>query len=307
MPAPAQGWDLRRSDDGSFFVYSIAPAIRSPDFALFCGERSPTGLTAMQTGNMEPEVTRRDILQLSLGSDEIGPPNSDNWRRSDVVVVAGGQGYRLPELWWNELQGGWRVDLLASDAMFAAIAAVPAFDFHSQAGQRRVDAAGFAQGYADLVQQCRQTFAVIGKPWQGGAGAAPAPSGGVRQAADGYIRRICNGAYHAGDGAFLSGEIDGDGIGDVAVNMGRIACQSGNPRPSCGASQCSALVFPSSAPHLWHSPIDLMSQGARLQPLSNGNMAVAVGGSLRECNHAFANSGCEFLYYWNGADLVRLN
>jgi hypothetical protein len=304
VSATAQGWQLHRFDDGSFFEYSISPA-GTPDFTLLCGERSPTGLSAMQTGNMEPETTQPDILELKLGNVAIGSPTDGSWQRSDVVVAAGGQGYRLPELRWNELQGGWRVDLLALDVVFAAIAAAPSFDLHSGAGQRSYNAKGFAEAHAALIQHCRQTFAAIGQPWQGDAVVAPA--GGARQAADGHVRRSCNGAYHAEDGAFLTGEIDGDGVEDVAVNMGKVACLTGNPRPFCGASQCPALVFASSAPYRWHDPINLMSQGVRLQPLSNGNMAVTVGGSLSECHYAFGNSGCEFMYYWNGADLVRLN
>ena len=127
----------------------------------------------------------------------------------------------------------------------------------------------------------------------------------MRQIANSAIWQGCGGGAQIEPDAFLTGDIDGDGLPDVVLDWGAVQCYGPMSRPFCGASRCSADVFLSSAYHRKRSPETLLGQGVWLQPLSNGNIGVSVGGALNEC-YATGNQSCTFLYYWNGFDLVNL-
>jgi hypothetical protein len=94
VPVMAQDWQIDSYDDGSFFATSISPT-GAGGFTLLCGARSPQGLSAMQTGNVEPEITPPSVLRMVFSDRDIGPP--DNWGqpRQDVMIVIGTTGYQL--------------------------------------------------------------------------------------------------------------------------------------------------------------------------------------------------------------------
>lgn len=296
-PVRAQDWQMRSYDDGSFFAAGISEP--QSGVALLCGERSAGGLSAAQTGNMEPEITAPDSLRLSFSLDDLKLADPMIDTRRDLIVAAGGQGFRLPPLRMNELVWTWEADLAATDPVFAAIASVPSFAIHSDAGVMQVSARGFEAAHAQLLYHCQTMFASIGRPW------ASAPRVTPRQAAEAALVSGCSGPADAGPSAYLEGEIDGDGVPDIVLDWGEATCRTGPPRPFCGASMCSASVFLSSRPDLDRGKLELLAVGVRLQPLSNGNMAVAVGGSLAQCSQS-GGTACEFLYYWDGADLAEL-
>ena len=127
----------------------------------------------------------------------------------------------------------------------------------------------------------------------------------MRQIAESNIWKGCGGAAHIEPDAFLTGDIDGDGVPDVVLDWRSVQCQGSMRYPFCGASTCTADVYLSSAYHRTGYPEALLALGVRLQPLSNGAMAVAVGGTLSDC-YAVGKDSCEFLFYWNGYDLVKL-
>lgn len=304
LAALAQDWSLRKFDDGSFFSASIAP-IDGPEFTLLCGERSPQGLSAAQTGNVESDITPPDAFRLFLSERDIGPPGASAASRRDVLIVAGSTGYRLSGVTWNELYGSWQVDLPANDPAFAAIAGQSRFELRFNGGAHPVSAIGFDAALSRLTGYCRSMFAAIGKPWATAAPAAAAPLS-MRQAAEGDILKGCGGPATKAPGAILTGEIDGDGREDVVLDWRAVTCTLGPPRPFCGASMCSADVYLSALYPRKVKPEPLLALGVRLQPLTNGNDAVAVGGSLSSCQRAFGKPACEFLWYWTGADLARL-
>lgn len=306
--AQAQEWKLHEFDDGSFFVASITPQ-QGSGIGFLCGERSPRGLSPQQTGNMEPDITPPGVLRLNLSAAQIGEPKGDERGRQDVMFVAGGQGWRLPSVGWNELFNTWEADLAANDAMFAALAGGGPIELHSRAGRLALPHTGFAAALGQLREHCAGMFASIAKPWPGAspaAAAAPrsAADGAMVQAAHAAIRRGCNGPAQSEPNYLLRGNIDGDGQEDVVLVWRRVTCQTGHRRPYCGASMCSADVFLSAKFPRTGQPENLLALGVNLQPLTNGAMAVSVGGSLASCQGLGA--GCEFLFWWNGLDLVKL-
>ena len=314
IQARASAWEVTHQDDGSFFAAALGTT-GQPDIALICGEKSPRGLTAAQTGNTEPDITGRDTLRLVLGDDAIGGPDANLTPRTDVMLVVGTTGYRIPQLAYNELFGAWEADLPANDAVFEVIADAAEVELRSAQRSIVIPTLGFPDGLRSLTLYCQTMFAMIGKPWAAGTGHAinptpgpaqiPPASGSMRTAAEARLWQGCGGAFKAPDSAFLSGEIDGDGIPDVLLDWGSVTCLNGIPRPFCGASQCAAEAFVSSVLARRGAPIDFLGLGASLVPLTNGNMAVSMGGSMSSCAH-IGKSDCAFLYYWNGNDLVLL-
>jgi hypothetical protein len=305
--ANAQSWQFNPFDDGSYFSAHIAP--NQPGFTLLCGERSPQGVSPSVTGNFEPDITPPDALRLYLSDQGIGPPGPGFETRDDVLFVIGTQGYRLRQLRWNELYANWQTDLPANDGVFRAIAAEPVVELRSKNGSLLVPMDGFTSAYRQLRDHCVTMFAAIGNPWTGPAGAPVevAPTGGaMQQAAENAIALGCNGGATRSPGTFLTGDIDGDGIDDVVLDWRAVACLSGQAYPYCGASQCSADVFLSSTFSRRGQPYNFLALGVRLQQLDNGNMAVALGGSLSTCSR-LGQSACEVFFYWNGYDLVALN
>lgn len=300
----AQAWQFNASDDGSFFVGGAGPET-GPGFFLVCGERSPQGLSPGQTGNMEPDITPPDSFRVYLNVDDIGPPNDQMQTRSDVLIVVGTTGYRFPQINWNELFATWETDVQATDPMFQVIAAQPSFELRSNTASEIVTANGFGRALAQLTTYCQSMFASIGLPWSS-VTATPTPRATMRQIAEAAVRTGCGGLANTDAKAFLSGDIDGDSEPDIVVDWNNITCTGGYPRPFCGASMCSANVYLSAAFPSRQRPEELLAQGVRLVPLDNGNMGVATGGSLASCQ-AHGTGGCEFIWYWNGQDLVSLN
>lgn len=295
----AQVWQFRSGDDGSFFRASVSQEA-GVEMSLVCGERSPRGLSPEVTGNMEPDITAPGRVKLYLGETAIGPPEYYPDIRDDVELVAGRSAYPLRALEYNELFGTWEADLEADHPIFAAMAEAPEFELRSRVGYVPGTTAGFAPSFKQFGAFCSSMFAVIGHPWPGSDGEA----GAMKAAAEASILSGCNGQAAREEGYLLTGNIDGDGQEDIIVDWSKVECQTSYPRPFCGASTCSANVFLSSAYIRAGRPEELLAQGVRLVPLTNGNEAVAVGGSLSACVER--GPGCEFLYWWDGETLRRL-
>lgn len=304
VPAVARTseWQFQSFDDGSFFTGSITPS-NDRDLMLLCGERSPQGLTALQTGNMEPDITPRDSLRLYMSDELIGSHDGVTQKRQDVLLVVGATGYRLPVINWNELFSTWEVDLPVADPVFSAVAEQADFEVRSNAGTRVITSNGFRRAHAVLTEHCQSMFTAIGLPWSTVAPAS-VPKVSMRQIAETAIKSGCGGPATQGPKTFLSGEIDGDGTEDVVVFWDEITCSGGYPRPFCGASMCSAQIFVSSRHARGERPEDLLAQAVWLQPLSNGNMGVVTVGSLAACQN---RPTCEFIWYWDGREIVQLN
>lgn len=294
-------WQFEHHDDGSFFTGIIMPAGQR-DLMLLCGEKSPQGLSAYQTGNTEPDITPRDSLRLYLGKDLIGAHDGVTQTRQDVMLVVGERGYRLPAVNWNDLFYTWEADLPVNDPVFSDIAGHDTFELRSNAGSQIITARGFGAAHGSLIQHCQTMFAAIGKHWSTAVSAAP-PQVSLKQIAQAAVRNGCGGPAQMGEGTFLHGDIDGDKSDDTVVFWGEITCSGGYPRPFCGAALCTVQVFLSSQYARVADSIDLLAIDVRLQPLSNGNMGVATIGNLASCQN---RPNCEFIWYWNGYEFAKL-
>lgn len=308
MNARAQDWKFENRNDGvAFNTYLYHQG--GEGFSLSCSGRNHAvpGLLPMYYEGTT--WTRPDELHLSFSGRSVGR-FTNQLSRNDVLLVIGTIAYRLSEVIWDEYISGWNVTLQARGPMFDAISAARSFEIRSDAGTVVLGTSGFAPGYANLINTCRRQFAAARQPWRSGPmvvapPVAPSAPVTMRRAAEADIAKGCNGPSTYEPDAFLSAEIDGDGAPDVVLDWRKIKCSGTFSQPFCGASMCSADVYLSASYGRTNSPKQLLAAGVRLQSLSNGNMAVGVGGSLADCYGIGADS-CEFLYYWNGADLVGL-
>ncbi|MGD9863579.1 MAG: hypothetical protein AB7S99_10230 [Pseudodonghicola sp.] len=311
----AQEWAMSQFDDGSYFSATLAP-VDGPGPALVCGERSPQGLSPRVTGNTEPDITPGGAFRVYLSDRAIGAPSPQRLARDDVMIVVGGAtGYRLKGLRWNEPFSTWETDLPVNDPAFAAIAGAPRFELRYDGGRHALSSEGFRAGLGQLAGYCQSMFAAIGKPWAQAVagGAAVGRAAGqmlavvsMRQRAEADILRSCNGPAVKTAEAILGAQIDGDGVEDVIVDWRAVTCTGGLPQPFCGASMCSVGVYVSALFPWKGRPETLSALGVRLQPLNNGNDAVALIGSVGDCTRAFGRPDCDFLWYWRGTGLERL-
>lgn len=302
--AAAQDWNMSQFDDGSYFSATLSP-VDGPGLALVCGERSPQGVSPAVTGNTEPDITPPGAFRIYISDRAIGAPGAHRQSRDDVLLVAGDTGFRLRGLRWNEMFSTWEIDLPARDPAFAAISGHEDFELRSDRGSDIVSAMGFAEGLQQLTGYCSAMFAAVGMPWPQ-QGAAAGQAGAMRRAAEADIRRGCNGPATWTGAAFKSANIDGDGVEDIVLDWREVTCSTGMARPFCGAAMCSADIYISALYPRKGQPEGMLALGLRIQPLNNGNDAVAMGASFASCREAFGKEDCEFLWYWTGTGLARL-
>lgn len=305
MTAQAQDWQFKHRNDGvafSTYIYHQP----GDGFLLGCAGRNPSVPGLLPLSYEGTSWTRPDELHLSFTGRSVGRFTAQDVR-NDVLLVIGASAFRLPGVAWDEYTSDWSVNLQARGPMFDALSTATSFEIRSDAGTVVLGTSGFAAGYANLINTCRHQFAVARQPWRPGPAVVPPPAAPVtmRQAAETDVAKGCNGPSTYEPGAFLAAEIDGDGLPDVVLDWRKIQCSGTFSQPFCGASMCSADVYLSASYPRTNSPKQLLAAGVRLQSLSNGNMAVGVGGSLADC-YAIGTDSCEFLFYWNGSDLVGL-
>ncbi|MEQ3708364.1 MAG: hypothetical protein ABNH38_07755 [Tateyamaria sp.] len=313
------GWVARTADDGALF-YGLAVA-EGTGFAVRCNGPSRQGLPAVSVGAHEEARTDPFHLIYSLRPPLMAAP-ATGYQRSDVVIWSGGTGYRLPPTIWNELDGEWQVQVGMTDALSLSLMTSADVVVGPEAGPHtRVTTDQMNQSVAEAMAFCVAEYRRAGLPvpapldqfWPQANNSlladdtAPTIPDGMVDYARAHIRDGCSGPAQIEDSAILLGEIDGDGQEDAVVNWGRITCAQGVPRPFCGASMCSADVYLSSAYARIGGPLNLLALGVQLQPLTNGLQGVSLGGSLSMCDAAGQTGGaCNFIWYWNGVELVQL-
>ena len=303
-------WVADTADDGAYF-YGTA-RVDNTSLALRCNGPSARGLPPMSVGAHEETVVPPFQVVFNLGSDLVPVP-ANGFQRSDIVIWANGTGFRLPKAGYNELNGaGWESFVSMTDPLVLSMLQGSDIVLGAEAGPHftvptvNLQQALYAAFGFCIAQYQRMGLAVppVLAPL---AASVPAPQPAIRSAgeiAHDRIARGCNAPYTTEGNPVLYGDLDGDGTGDAVIDWGRVRCQTSMPRPFCGASMCSAEILLSA--RNWR-PYDLLALGVGLTPLSNGQTGVAVGGSLVECNHAGkGNNGCQFIWYWNGTDMVQL-
>jgi len=309
----AADWQHSQYDNGAIFSGSAGPEGRL--FSLRCTNLSRQGLDLVMMGSHEETQTAPGQLLVSV-SPNLVPLRGIEHERSDLIVWADGTGYRLPRVSFNEFSGdGWEAQVGIADPMVLALMSASTVIVGAEAGPHyQLDSTSMGSALRQTVQFCLGEYARMGAPVPpalaglvpNAATAAQDPNLDMRRRAGVEIRRGCGGGYmlRGGGDEIMTGDIDGDGIEDAVVNWGGIHCGGADPRPFCGASMCSTFVLLTAR---GGRPMDLMSLGASLVPLNNGRMGVSVGGSLAECHHAGkGDGGCQFIWYWNGQDMVQL-
>ena len=316
-PAHA-GWVARIADNGGLF-YGLAVAENS-GFAVRCNGRSRQGLPLISVEAHEEARAEPFHLIYSFSAPLMAEP-ATVYQRSDVVVWADGTGYRLPVTIWNELDYEWQVQVAMTDTLSLALMTARDLVVGPETGPHtRIAVDGMNQSVAEAMAFCVAEYRRAGFP-------VPAPldqfwpqannsvlgddtvatPDAMADYARAHIYNGCSGAAQIEDTAILLGDIDGDGVEDAVLDWGGVICSQGLPRPFCGASMCSADVYVSSAYARLGGPVNLLALGVQLQPLTNGLQGVSLGGSLSMCNAAGQTGGaCNFIWYWNGADLVQL-
>lgn len=313
------GWVARTADDGALF-YGLAVA-EDTGFAVRCNGPSRQGLPPISVEAHEEARAQPFHLIYSLRTPLLEAP-ATGYQRGDVVVWADGTGYRLPATIWNELDYEWQVQVGMTDALSLALMTARDLVVGPETGpHRRITVEGMNQAVAEAMAFCVAEYRRAGLPvpspldqfWpQANTGVlfddtTPVTPDAMVDYARAHIFDGCSGAAQIEDTAILQGDIDGDGLEDAVLNWGRVTCSQGLARPFCGASMCSADVYLSSAYARIGGPVNLLALGVQLQPLTNGLQGVSVGGSLSSCTAAGHSSGaCNFIWYWNGADLVQL-
>ena len=295
--AHAQTWSYREADDGHY-VYAGVGAGLALDFV--CNAPSAKGLSAIEVEAHEETPVARGQIRIDIGSDLI--PVVNVTQRDDVMIWLGQTGYRLPTVFWNELNSIWEVNINTTDTMIAELTRAQSFVLSAGDDVSWLfPADGFASALTQSIATCEAAWIAAQTPAANTAASAAIGSGTSPLFAHAHadIVRICEGAYSAEEGAFLQGQIDQDTTEDFVVWWNNIRCNSAFPRPLCGASHCSAKVYLSTRP----TPMDLLAQSVSIQTLSNGKVGLKLVGRFDSCG--INSLGCERLWFWNGTDLVE--
>ncbi|MEZ5912519.1 MAG: hypothetical protein R3D84_10100 [Paracoccaceae bacterium] len=331
-PVAAQDWQVSTSDDGSFF-YANA---RTAGLALECGGQSPQRLSPAVTGNVEPLVTPPYAFFVVPDATLVGtttPPP-----RSDVVIHAAQQAFRLPALNYNEFFSSWMQPVAMYDPLITALRREGRFAISVDSlGQVDIPSSGARAAIEAAFEFCASRTAAFGHPVPpelGGSGSsaptpAPAPAEPVPQAsapgpapgepserlkamvaAD--IAATCGGTNPKVEPGYMQvGDIDADGQPDILMYWGDVNCNNpsmpmnGYGGGFCGASQCSGNVYLSSQPDAFRDAV--LGQGAALALRADGGADLAMGMSLAECSTLPQPNDCTRLMRWNGRDFDALN
>jgi hypothetical protein len=283
--AVGQSWQTVTEDDGSFyFGLAYVPG----NLGLFCGGKSPQGVSPQVTGNVEPRVTKRGQLGLEMSDALIGQ-NQSRVPRNDVMIVVGNLGYRLPQISRNELVGTQEQFLQENDPLVRALQSGEAIEIRTEQGRRTsVPTDGAPASIATVIAYCNRL-------------ANTRPAVDLTAAAQAYIFSACAGQAQATQGYLLQGDLDLDGLNDIVVDWSRITCPGSHPRPFCGAANCSVDVFLSRKFRQGRQPDGYLAIGVEMQNSPFGGVQLLMGGNLNNCGGV---SVCQSVLRWDGRQLA---
>ena len=284
----AQAWQVVTEDDGSFyFAMGFAPG----QVGVFCGGRSPRGLSPQVTGNVEPRVTKIGQVGLELADSLIGA-NQTGAIRNDVMAVVGQLGYRLPQVTLNELVGVQEQYLRRDDGLLTALQSGQPLEFRTDSGRQvRVDVLGASRAINTALSYCdRLSNSTIQVD--------------LTSAAQTYIHAACGGSASAVPGYLLQGDLDVDGKDDIVIDWSKVTCPGAVPRPFCGASKCSVDVFLSRTFRPGGQPDGFLALGVTMQSSPFGGAQLLLGGGLSDCGGLAA---CHSIWRWDGRQLARFS
>lgn len=311
-PAPlaAQSWTADLSDDGGYAGAFVSyPGV---GFGFNCAARSIQNKPLMDTMWFESSVAPPYQYQLTM-TDQLIP--TDPWERSDIILFVNETGYRLPKVQWNEMDGGWQVDLTMTDTAIRALqnASRVVLQVGTQAAWE-VPVVGLGAALEKARQFCAATWVATGYPAPAGFGAltgaapsapaapVPSPQGVFQLPAQiqAHADKQCQGLATISPNALQAGDLDGDGHPDVVVNWRDVACAGQSFNTFCGAANCSIEVFMSSRGY--GNPIQMLGTSVGIGPHRTGRLALGISGTYGLCGE----NGCDTPWLWTGSDFEQI-
>ncbi len=311
LPAPmaAQQWAVDASDDGAY----AGAFVRYPGLGMefFCAARSVQNLPVIDSQWFEVSIAPPWQFQIGM-TDQLIPMAPDP--RSDIVLFVDQTGYRLPDVYWDEMGGGWGVSLSMTDTVLAAMRKASRFVLQIGAEKAwELPVTGLGAGLEQAAQFCGATWVATGNPVPPGFGqvaapaSAPPPAQGSAFTLPAQVQSNANRqCLDAGYGqatisatALQAGDLDGDGQPDVVMNWREVTCAGQAMNPFCGAANCSIEVYMSSRGYL--DPLQMLGMSSGITAHHSGRLALQIGGTYGLCGE----TGCDAPWLWNGADLVQ--
>lgn len=333
-PANAQGWEYQEYRENGMFNFGIS--VKDGLMSFSCFGRFP-GLDPMileGNNHTTPYNLELNFSQDTLIDGKMVP--SGPMARTDIVMVSGGKGFRLPKVIYNELIGEWEVTLAFSDPLILEV--LNSGGLEVRAGGRvlaTLPTKGLAVGLAQAMVTCdahwRQfgnrtpaNVAPIIEALQGWSGivlplvslsqpvaisTGPGSNGAVMAALIASTDQICESASAIDPTAITQGDFDGDGQVDLVLDWSGVSCLSG-PNAGlfgggyCGASHCSNHVFVSSRVAIGLPPVDFLAQGTALDPANPSDILIGVG--LGNCHYLGLEPDCLQRWRWSGTGFVEV-
>jgi len=299
LPVVAQEWTARLPPD-SHFIGGVA-ATSVPAMHIHCAVE--TVQLAPVTQSRWFEVSVAPPWQVVIGFTPALIPLPQT-QRAEVILYVDETGYRLPPVGFNELDGGWEVQLAMTDPMFAAL--TEARRLVMQVGPStawELPVAGLSDALATITSACGKAWVDTGHPAPASFASA-VPMDLVVKAKQAVAITCGHDIFAIGPRGLSTANVDGDAVPDVILDYNDITCGPNQRRPNvCGANTCSIDVFLSKTFATSGRPEGILGVGAGTVPLSNGNVAVSAMGNYGMCQ---SQEPCSFLFYWDGAALSEL-
>lgn len=291
--ASGQTWRGDSGDTGGLVYGSVA----APEYSLVfgCNAPSPQRRPLMETGDHETALNTPFGVFVHV-SPQLVPRNAEAALPA-AMLVADGTGYRLPSLWFNELDGGWMVELAMVDGLFGALSGAGELVFDTGTGQAwRYPVDGLSEGLSRIMSVCASAWVQAGEalpPGLGGVAAVPV-QGLMTPEIDAHLRRECEAPYRIEDRGIAAHDLDRDGQVDRIVDWAGVICDGDLARPYCGAANCSIDVFLSSRPG---EPQRLLGVGYVVATAANGAVGLQLGRTAGDC----ARGLCGQVLWWDGS------
>lgn len=291
--ASGQTWRSDSGDTGGLVYASVA----APEYSLVfsCNAPSPQRRPLIETEDHET------VLNAPFGMFVTVSPQLVPWTGAALLpaatLIADGTGYRLPELWFNELYGEWMVELAMADGLFGALSGAGDMVFDAGTGQAwRYPVDGLSEGLSRIMSVCAGAWVQAGQVLpQGLGGVAAAPAQGLMTPEiDAYLRRECEAPYRIEDRGIAAHDLDRDGQPDRIIDWAGVICEGAIPRPYCGAANCSIDIFLTSRPG---EPQSFLGVGYRVTTAANGAPGLRFGGTAGAC----AQGLCDRVLWWDGS------